>query len=89
MQGSPARGSSCAEQPLNCETPKETEEKTRVKKCRSLSDGIYIRGSIEGENMSFTADTGASRTISKVFDRISQDKKPELEASACLRGPGG
>lgn len=89
--GSLASGSSSAERPIDCETPRETEDKTRVKKCRILSDSIYIRGSIEGEDMVFTADTGSSRTVfsSKVFNRVRQDKRPELEGSACLRGAGG
>ena len=62
-----------------------------IKTTRKLPDGIYIRGSVQGYPLLFTADTGASRTIisKKVFEAMKQEDKPELKRSAKLVGPSG
>jgi hypothetical protein len=47
------------------------------------SDGVYVDGSIQGIKVTFTADTGAARTVisSKLFRKIPNSKKPRL---SCL-----
>ncbi len=41
--------------------------------------------------MTFTADTGASRSVvsSRVYDQLSTKDKPVLKGSVKLRGAGG
>lgn len=58
---------------------------------RSLSDGVYVRGMVNGEPVMYTADTGASRTIisNRVFQRIPEEKRPVLDQSMRLIGAGG
>jgi hypothetical protein len=48
------------------------------------SDGVYVDGSIQGIKVTFTADTGAARTVisSKLFRKIPNSKKPRLERSS-------
>ena len=71
--------------------PKEIEDKTRVKQCRGMSSGVYIKGLVEDVPIIFTADTGASRTVisTKVYNKIAVEKQPKLESSSCLVGAGG
>jgi hypothetical protein len=49
-------------------------------------DGVYVDGSIQGIKVTFTADTGAARTVilSKLFRKIPNSKKPRLERSSAL-----
>ena len=58
---------------------------------QNLSDGLYIRGEVEGMKTVFTADTGASKTVisMRVYDQIPQADRPQLRPSTCLKGPGG
>ena len=60
-------------------------------KTRKLPDGVYIRGSVQGYPMLFTADTGASRTIvsSRIFESMRPEDKPELTPAAKLVGASG
>lgn len=58
---------------------------------RSLADGVYVHGTVNGMELIFTADTGASRTVisSKAFDKLPSTMQPKLVRSACLVGAGG
>ena len=42
-------------------------------------------------NLTFTADTGATRTIisDRVYNRIQPEKRPQLRKTACLSGACG
>lgn len=42
-------------------------------------------------NLTFTADTGATRTIisDRIYNKIDPKKRPELRKTACLTGAGG
>ena len=55
------------------------------------SDGVYIEGTIQGMKVTFTADTGAARTVisSRVFRRIPANRKPRLEKSSTLASANG
>jgi hypothetical protein len=50
------------------------------------SDGVYVDGSIQGIKVTFTADTGAARTVisSKLFRKIPNSKKPLINLLFCL-----
>ncbi|KAH3882453.1 hypothetical protein DPMN_006393 [Dreissena polymorpha] len=58
---------------------------------RELSTGVYIRGLIGETTVTFTADTGASRTMvsTRVYDQLSTKDRPVLKGSVKLRGTGG
>ena len=62
-----------------------------IKTSRKLPDGIYIRGSVQGYPIIFTADTGASRTIISrgTYEAMDPADKPVLVKSARLVGPTG
>jgi len=62
-----------------------------VKDGKVLSTGIYIKGLIGKTPVTFTADTGASRTVvsSRVYDQLSPEDKPVLKGSVKLQGAGG
>ena len=62
-----------------------------VKDGKGLSTGIYIKGLIGKTPVTFTADTGASRTVvsSRVYDQLSPEDKPDLKGSVKLQGAGG
>ena len=55
------------------------------------SEGVYVDGSIQGINVTVTADTGAARTVisSKLFRKIPNSKKPRLEKSSALASVNG
>lgn len=55
------------------------------------SDGVYIEGSIQGTNVTFTADTGAARTVLsyKAFRKIPESQRPKLEKSRSLASANG
>ena len=46
--------------------------------------GIYILGSVQGEEVNFTVDTGASKSIlsERVYAAIPEDKRPRLVAAS-------
>ena len=56
-----------------------------------LSDGVYVKGLVFGVPVTFTADTGASKTIisSGLYQKISAEERPPLSKSTMLRGAGG
>ena len=59
-------------------------------KC-SFTDGIYVKGSVNGQSVVYTADTGASRTIisSRVYYKIPEANRPNLVRSTNIVGAGG
>lgn len=58
---------------------------------RKLPDGIYIRGTVQGYPILFTADTGASKTVlsKRVFESMRPADRPELAKASKLIGAGG
>ncbi|MCG8048608.1 MAG: retroviral-like aspartic protease family protein, partial [Candidatus Thiodiazotropha endolucinida] len=62
-----------------------------IKHSRKLPDGIYIRGTVQGYPILYTADTGASKTVlsKRVYDNMRPEDKPPLTKSAKLVGAGG
>ena len=58
-----------------------------VPKC----DGIYIEGSVEGVNLYYAVDTGASTTIlsASVYNRIPKGKRPNLNPTRPLNVADG
>ena len=58
---------------------------------RKLPDGIYIRGTVQGYPILFTADTGASKTVlsKRVFESMRPADRPELGKASRLIGAGG
>lgn len=71
------------------ETIKETSP--QIQRRLKRSDGVYVEGAIEGINMTFTADTGATRSIIShgVFDKINPGNKPQLRKSVGLLSVSG
>ena len=55
------------------------------------NDGVYVDGSIQGIKVTFTADTGAARTVisSKPFRKIPNSKTPRLERFSALASVNG
>jgi hypothetical protein len=77
-------------QNLPKEQPEQTSKvSTRGKK--GLSEGIYLKGTVNGEDVVFTADTGASMTIisKRVYNKIPEVKCPVLDHSVDIVGAGG
>ena len=72
------------------EIPQAVGQITRTER-RGLADGVYVQGTVNGVPVTFTADTGASRTVvsNRVFDKIKLEEQPQLRHSACLVGAGG
>ena len=62
-----------------------------IRRRKPYSDGLYVKGCIEGTDIVFTTDTGATKTIisEKVYNSIPREKRPKLMKSACLKGAGG
>ena len=62
-----------------------------IKTSRKLPDGIYIRGSVQGYPIIFTADTGASKTIISrgTYEAMDPADKPALIKAVRLVGPTG
>ncbi|CAC5388087.1 unnamed protein product [Mytilus coruscus] len=54
-------------------------------------DGVYIEGSIQRVKVTFTADTGAARTVisAHIFKKIPQSDRPKLEKSNTLGSANG
>ena len=69
----------------------KVEHLKSIKTSRKLPDGIYIRGSVQGYPIIFTADTGASKTIISrgTYESMDPADKPALVKSARLVGPTG
>lgn len=53
--------------------------------------GVYVEGSVEGVELLFTVDTGATRTIlsDHIYYQIPEQRRPSLKKSACLTGANG
>ena len=62
-----------------------------IKVTRKLPDGIYIRGTVQGYPLLFTADTGASKTIisTRMFEAMEPDDRPILTKTSKLVGASG
>ena len=62
-----------------------------IKNSRKLPDGIYIRGTVQGYPILFTADTGASKTIisKRMYEAMEGSDKPVLMKTSRLLGPSG
>ena len=67
------------------------EEQEQLNMQKGLNDGIYINGEVEGLRITFTADTGAARSVlsTRLYQRLGMEKKPELRKSCNLRGANG
>jgi len=55
------------------------------------SDGVYIEGQVEGFDVNFTVDTGATRTVLSVgaFNKLPKSCQPNLEKSSTLASADG
>jgi hypothetical protein len=55
------------------------------------SDGVYVEGVIQGMKITFTADTGAARTVvsAKNFHKIPLSQKPTLQMYNILASANG
>jgi hypothetical protein len=55
------------------------------------SKGIYVEGKVNGSNVHFTADTGASTSILSfnVYSEILEEYRPKLKGNSILKGAGG
>lgn len=80
----------------------DTSQCATIEPCQSLYDtnilrqingclGIYISGSVEGVEVDWTTDTGASRSIisKRTFDKIPSNKRPKLKRSNSLTSVNG
>lgn len=58
---------------------------------RQLADGVYVKGTVNGVSLTFTADTGASNTIisRQIYESIPLAARPKLVEATCLVGAGG
>jgi hypothetical protein len=52
----------------------------KVRRQKPLNSGIYIEGSVEGNDVIITVDTGATKTFMsrRVYDQITENRRPEL-----------
>ena len=59
----------------------------QVPKC----DGIYVKGKIQGIDVTFIADTGATQTIvsRRIYEKIPAECRPQLKKTSSLTGAGG
>ena len=66
-----------------------TEDTARIKLTRC--DGVYVKGEIENIPVTFTADTGATRSLisKEIYDSLAEDNRPLLKKCCSLSGPGG
>ena len=62
-----------------------------LKQPRRLPDGIYIKGTVQGYQILYTADTGASKTVlsKRVYDNMKPEDRPPLSKASKLVGAGG
>ena len=62
-----------------------------LKQPRRLPDGIYIKGTVQGYPILYTADTGASKTVlsKRVYDNMKPEDRPPLSKASKLVGAGG
>ena len=71
------------------EGKQEEEEKLNMQK--SLNEGIYINGEVKGLKITFTANTGAARSVlsTRLYQRLGMERRPELRKACNLRGANG
>ena len=62
-----------------------------VKRRKTLSDGVYVKGTVQGQAVLFAADSGASKTVigKHVYDKLDIKTRPKLNKSVNLMGPSG
>jgi hypothetical protein len=55
----------------------------KVRREKPKCSGVYVEGSVQGIEVLFTIDTGATRTFmsKRIFEKIPSEKKPELVAN--------
>lgn len=55
------------------------------------SDGVYVKGQVQGYGVNFTVDTGAARTVlsKQAFQQIPKSKRPILKSSNMLASADG
>jgi hypothetical protein len=82
-----ANQSSAEQLSSSSDEQKRDRIRRRIPKC----DGVYVEGAIEGVDVIFTADTGATKTIisDRIYNRIPAAKRPKLKASRRFSGAGG
>ena len=71
---------------------KDDVENELARREKPKVNGVYVNGSINGIEVTYTVDTGASCTLlaTKVFEKIPETKRPELqETSLKISGAGG
>lgn len=51
-----------------------------IRRRKPFSDGVYVKGTVEGTRMIFTTDTGATKTIlsEKTYRTIPHKRRPSL-----------
>jgi predicted aspartyl protease len=51
-----------------------------IRRKKTIDNGLYIRSKVQGINMIFTADTGATKTVisDRVYRKIPEDQRPTL-----------
>ena len=69
----------------------KNEEPAFVRRKVPKSDGLYVKGQVNGVKLMFTADTGATKTIisERVFRQIPEENRPVLQKSPSIAGACG
>ena len=67
------------------------KEAFRVQRSKWLAKGAYVRDSVNRHPVTFTADTGAPRTIisTRVFNQLPPEARPQLDQTSMIVGAGG
>lgn len=77
-------------QPTGINNPSDNSV-TQIARQLMRSEGIYIKGKIQGMKVMFTVDTGAIRTVlsDRAYRNIPEDVRPHLEKSYMLTSVNG
>ena len=69
----------------------EQAEEAKIQRRLKRNERIYVEGEIEGIKLTFTADTGATRSIisPRIYNSISKQHGPTLRKSVGLSGVSG
>ncbi len=72
-------------------TENETEDANIIRRNIQPWKGVYLEGRVSGVEVTFTADTGATRTVisDSVYHQIPSEQRPKLKKSSCLAGANG
>ena len=64
---------------------------SRIGKKMPITDGVYCKGKLNGEDVNFTVDTGATVTVlsERMYNRISVGKRPKLKKTLIISGADG